>query len=222
MQAVVISLGGSLVAPDGVDVGFLRELLHCLRIRKNTQFILVVGGGRPARTYQDAAREFGASNTDLDWVGIRATYLNAELVRTALGTDAHPEIVTNPSKPPKTKKQFVICSGWKPGWSTDYDAVLLATKYKTTTVINLSNIDAVFDRDPRTSVAAQQFPTLSWTNYLKMVGTTWEPGKNCPFDPIASKLAKQKKITVIIANGRNVVNLNAILDGKVFAGTTLS
>lgn len=222
MKTVVVSLGGSLVAPDSVDVEFLKQLITFLKARKNTRFILVVGGGRPARTYQDAARQFGASAVDLDWVGVRATYLNAELVRAALGADAYPSLVTDPSKPPKSSKRFIVCSGWKPGWSTDYDAVLLATKYKTSMVVNLSNIDAVYDRDPRQSVAAKQFFHLTWKDYLEMVGGTWEPGKNCPFDPVASKLAQQKKITVVICNGRNLGNFARVLNGKPFVGTTLA
>ena len=193
MRTVILSVGGSIVAPDGVDTSYVRSLLDLLTGISNTRFVLVVGGGRPARTYQEAGRQLQATAIDLDWIGIRATYLNAELVRAALGKQAYASIVTDPSKPPKFSQRFLVCSGWKPGWSTDYDAVLLATKFKTNTVVNLSNIDVVYDKDPRTSVAAKQFSALSWKDYLGMIGTKWEPGKNCPFDPIASKLAKSEE-----------------------------
>jgi uridylate kinase len=221
MKTVVVSLGGSLVAPNGVDTDFLREFLVLLREQKNTQFVIVVGGGRPAREYQAAAKAFGASSTDLDWVGIRATYLNAELVRASLGASAYAHVITDPTKPPRSNKKFLVACGWKPGRSTDYDAVLLATKYNTTCVLNLSNIDWVYDADPRIQPGAKKYTALSWKTYQSMIGTTWDPGKNCPFDPVASSLARKHRIRVIICNGRNGRNVRRVLNEEPFDGTTL-
>ena len=54
-----------------------------------------------------------------------------------------------------------------------------------------------------------------------MVGDEWEPGKNCPFDPIASRRADQNKITVVCAGGKNIENIRNILDEKDFIGTKI-
>ena len=54
-----------------------------------------------------------------------------------------------------------------------------------------------------------------------MVGDEWVPGKNAPFDPIASKMAQESGIQVICADGRNTDNTLAILEGRSFEGTVI-
>src|SRR3990167_1025417 len=59
-------------------------------------------------------------------------------------------------------------------------------------------------------------------NYEKLVGKEWKPGINAPFDPVASQLAKKIGTMVIVANGKNLSNLNRILDGESFKGTVIT
>ena len=54
-----------------------------------------------------------------------------------------------------------------------------------------------------------------------MVGDEWVPGKNCPFDPIASKKAQEMGLKVICAAGKNIDNIEAILNGTDYIGTTI-
>ena len=54
-----------------------------------------------------------------------------------------------------------------------------------------------------------------------MVGDDWTPGKNTPFDPIASKKAEAMNLKVICASGKNIENIKNILDGKNFIGTKI-
>ncbi len=55
----------------------------------------------------------------------------------------------------------------------------------------------------------------------KLVGDTWIPGKNVPFDPVATKKAAELGLTVIAAEGKNIPNLEKILKGETFYGTTI-
>ena len=55
----------------------------------------------------------------------------------------------------------------------------------------------------------------------KIVGDKWTPGLNLPFDPIATKLAKDLGLTVIVANGKNHPNIDKIIEGKNFIGTII-
>ena len=221
METVILSLGGSIVAPDGIAIDYIEQFVKLISKHKNKRFIVVVGGGKPARMYQSAAKQFHANNTDLDWIGVRATQLNAELLRAAFGKEAHSEVINDPSKKLTTKKRVIIASGWKPGWSTDYDAILFAKQTKTKFVINMSNIDCVYDKDPNKFIAAKQYSTMSWNELLKLTGTKWDPGANAPFDPIAAKEAKKIKIEVVVCNGRNLENVDAIIQRKSFVGTTI-
>jgi uridylate kinase len=47
------------------------------------------------------------------------------------------------------------------------------------------------------------------------------PGKNVPFDPVASRHAAKIGLKVICAAGKNLQNLELILSGKPFLGTTI-
>ena len=54
-----------------------------------------------------------------------------------------------------------------------------------------------------------------------MVGTEWIPGKNTPFDPIASGMAKDAELKVVSADGRNIENTIKILKGEDYIGATI-
>jgi len=223
----IISLGGSIVAPDSVDTGFVRDFIATLNrhLQQNDEnkVILIVGGGAPARTYQTACREIApdTSDSEQDWVGIMATRLNAELVRVCLADLCRDPVVTDPHAPITFGGRVLVAAGWKPGFSTDFDAVCLAERFGAKTVINLSNIEKVYTDDPRKNPNAQALDTIDWPSFQKMVGTSWQPGKNTPFDPIASKSASKLGLKVLCAAGRNLENLQAILAGKKFVGTTI-
>jgi len=223
MQTFIISLGGSLIVPDAIDLDFLRRFKALLLKHREKRFVLVSGGGKTCREYQDAARKLGVSDTrELDWVGIRSTMLNAELVRVMFGDDAYETVlIDEPKQAPKTWKNIIISSGWEPGCSTDKDAVLLAKLFSAKTIINLSNIDYAYDKDPRTHKDAKRLERVSWKEFRKIVGDTFLPGGNYPFDPEASKLAEKLGLRVIIAKGSDVENLEKILAGKEHTGTTI-
>jgi uridylate kinase len=115
-----------------------------------------------------------------------------------------------------------VASGWKPGFSTDYDAVLLAERFKADSVINLSNIEQVYSDDPKKNPDAKPIDKISWPDFCRLVGDEWVPGKNVPFDPVASRHASKIGLKVIFAAGRNLENLKKILSGEVFLGTVIN
>jgi len=129
-ESVIISLGGSLVVSDKIDIGFLKNFKQSLqKYLRTRRFFILVGGGKVARMYQKALLEFDAKESDRDWVGINISRLNAEIVRQLFFGDSYPKIITNPNKKIKTIKNIIVGAGWKPGWSTDYVSVLMAKIY---------------------------------------------------------------------------------------------
>ncbi len=218
---IVISLGGSLIIPGEIDTKFLSEFKKLIlkHIALNKKFILVVGGGTTARKYITALKTLNnTSNDNLDWMGIEATRLNAKLVQISFGKKAHKEIATDPNKKLNFNESILISGGWKPGRSTDDCAVRLAKTYGAKVIINLSNIDYVYDKDPKKHKNAKKIESISWKNFRKITGNKWIPGKNLPFDPTAAKTAQENKVKVIIANFKN---LNNILNGQPFKGTVI-
>lgn len=222
----VLSVGGSLIVPPaGVDTNFLREFKSFIigYIKKGYRFYLVIGGGTTARQYIKAAQTVSkVDNEARDWLGISATRLNAQLLKTIFGKLVYPEIISNPLKTVKTDKKIILAAGYEPGCSTDYDAVLLGKKNHAGVIINLSNIDYAYDKDPKKFPDAKKLVTVSWSEFRRIVGSRWQPGLNAPFDPVASKEAAKQGMKVIILNGRKLGNLGKCLLGKDFEGTTIS
>jgi len=213
MSLVVVSLGGSIVNPGEIDVAFLKKFRRFVMDSPH-RFVVVVGGGRPARQYMSAARVF--TDRDVDWFGIEATWLNANLLWAVF--QQSPKRVF--AVPEKVRFRKVLCAcGWKPGVSTDYDAVLWAELYNAKTVYNLTDIEYVYDRNPD-KTGAKPLPKLSWSQYHDLVGP-WKPGMHVPFDPKAAKRAEQKKICVVTMNGRKLVNVRRAMEGKSFVGTVI-
>lgn len=226
-QVNVLSLGGSIIAPNGVDSAFLGSFFSAiaeyLRQNRSRKIILVTGGGAPARAYQDAYRHL-AKEPDadaLDWIGIAATRLNGTLVRAIFSEFCHDELVTDPTGPISFSGQVLVAAGWKPGFSTDTDAVYLAERFHATMLVNLSNIAKVYTADPKTDPHATPVDTISWEDFRLLVGDSWTPGKNVPFDPIAAKKAQEINLKVICADGKNIANTMAILSGNTFYGTVI-
>jgi uridylate kinase len=219
----VLSLGGSLVCPKEIDVLFLKKFRNFVLewVKKGKKFLIFVGGGKIARNYQKAAKEFKVKSEELDWIGIFATILNAQLVKSIFGNFAFEKVLTDPTKKVKTKKKIIIFGGWKPGRSTDFDCVLTAKSFGAKRVINLSDVDFIYDKNPKKFKDAKPLERISFDELFKIIGRKWTPGANIPFDPEAAKLAKKEKIKVIFLNGRNFKNLEKVFFVEKFKGTII-
>ncbi len=215
-----------MIVPDQIDVDFLfrfRELI-LRKVKEGFSFYIVTGGGKLARRYQDAAKEARGdlSSEDADWIGIHSTRLNAHLMRTIFSEYSRDRIVKDPTKSLKANDPVIIGSGWKPGWSTDYCSVLAAKKIGAKKMVNLSNIDYVYEKDPRSHPEAKKFEQISWSDFRALMPKEWNPGLSAPFDPVAAKEAESLKLEVAIMNGAKLEEFEKYLDGKTFAGTTIS
>ncbi len=74
-KPIVISLGGSVLYPDSIDTEYIREFEAFIRsfIRQGYKFIIIPGGGRLSRGFQEAAAKLSKlTDYDSDWLGIHA------------------------------------------------------------------------------------------------------------------------------------------------------
>ncbi len=218
----VVSLGGSVLVPSSVDVNFLREFKGLIEklVKEGSKFIIICGGGRICRDYQNAAKAVSEiSKDDLDWIGVHATRLNAQLLRDVLSKVANRTVIHEPKKV-SFREGVLVAAGWKPGWSTDYIAAQLARKNGISTIINITSRPYVYDRDPEKFGNARPIRKISWSEFRKMFGNEWSPGLNVPFDPVASRDAHSAGIKVV-AVGKDLKNLENFLRGKAFSGTVI-
>ncbi|KKP57294.1 MAG: Aspartate/glutamate/uridylate kinase [Candidatus Moranbacteria bacterium GW2011_GWF2_34_56] len=229
-EIVIVSLGGSLIFPEKINAQFIIKFKEAIEeeIAKGYRFVIITGGGRIARTYIQAAEEMGCiDNEEKDWLGVHATRMNAHFIKTVFKEYAHPRINKNPRTKEDLSAHFandekiMVAAGWRPGWSTDYVATILAERFKAKKLINLSNITYLCDKDPNKFSDAKKIEEISWIDFRKMVGDSWDPGMSAPFDPIASKLAQENNLEVAIIGGDNLDNMKNCIEGEKFEGSLI-
>lgn len=221
-ETIILSLGGSLVAPNEIDIELLKNFKKSLqKYIFQKRFFIFVGGGKVARNYQKALLEFGAKDKERDEIGINVSKLNAEIVKQLFAEFSYPKIIIDPTKKANANKGVFVGAGWKPGWSTDYVSVLSAKTNNIKTIINLTNVDCVYDKNPKEFPDAKPIEKISWPDFIKIVGDKWSPGLSMPFDPRASKIAEKLKLKVVMINGKYLERLEDFLNNKPFIGTTI-
>lgn len=223
-KKIIVALGGSIIIPSKgeLNILFLKKFRKFILefVRNGYQFVIITGGGATARSYQRASRKIARlSFEDMDWLGIHATRINAHLLRTIFREAAYPTILDSPYKPFKTKKPIIIASGWRPGWSTDYIAILLAKRFNSKQIIDAGNIPFVFTKDHNKYKNAKPIKQTTWRNYQNLIGRRWAPGMPSPIDPIAAKEARRSGIDAIVIDGRDLKNFKKVLLGKPYRGT---
>jgi len=226
-ETIVMSVGGSLIVPDAIDTNFLstfKEFIASQTTDHGRRFIIIAGGGKTARRYQEAAAEVTSlESEDLDWMGIHATRLNGHLLRTVLRDTAHYEMINNPDNVLDINKdaRLIIAAGYRPGNSTDFIAVKIAKMLGARKVVNLSNTDYIYTADPKKDDSAEKITEIAWSDFRLLIPAEWDPGLSAPFDPVAAREAEASGIEVANINGSKLEELAAYLDGLPFTGTKI-
>lgn len=236
---IVVSLGGSIMYPDQIDAAYLKKFKKFVEkyLRRGKKFVIVAGGGKISRRYQEAAAKITkVSNEDKDWLGIHATRVNAHLLRTIFREVADPVVLDSRHKMKRLIYPVTIASGWRPGWSTDFIAVALALDFGAGEAVIAGKPSHVFpirSRGALRAIAASNgtsdkdldktkpFTDLTWRKYRKLIPQKWIPGFHSPVDPVAARLAEKKGIAAIVLNGKNLKNFGNLLEGKEFQGTII-
>jgi len=223
-ETIIISLGGSLIVPEEIDVEFLKSFKELIlwHVAKGKKFVIICGGGKINKKYNEVAKKVSnPSDVDLDWVGIAALKLNAELVRVMFAEYANTKVVNNLSQSFSFEKSVIIGAAYEPGKSSDWDAIEAAKTIGAKKIINLSNTDYVYDSDPRINPNAKKIENISWAEYRSLIPSEWTSRLSTPFDPIASKVAEENGISAMIMNGKPLENLAKCLNNEKFVGTII-
>ncbi len=216
---VVVKLGGSLFYDEtgAVLLDKFRNYADIIeKISKDHQLVVVVGGGRPARTFIAAARELGASESDCDWLGIKLARHNADLLRAALGKMAYPRIAESLDELAIASRQnrIILMGGLIPGQSTNAVAALAAEIIDADMMLNATDVDGVYDKDPDEG-DAKKLDSVHIDDLKKILsGGGVRAGEYRLFDPVALRVVERSNIKTIFFDGKNPNNLEAILAGK--------
>jgi len=218
-EELVISIGGSILLPDGEDVSDLMGLANILQ--KNSQdrnLYLVVGGGKTARQYIDWGRRLDADEATLDELGIMTSRLNARLLIIALKGDVYPVPAKSFDEAISAGSHYSIVTmgGTHPGHTTDAVAAMLAERLNSNRLINATSVDGVYTDDPNKNKDAKKLENLSYDEVIEIVSKNeHKAGPNVVFDPLAARVIKRANIKAYILNGRDLESFeNAIIDEK--------
>ena len=224
-KVIVLSLGGSLIVPDKIDLDFLKEFRKTIQKNtRNTKFVIVCGGGSVARKYISALREDNKKEYLQDLVGISVTRLNARLLAYLFGKNPEWEIPQD-EKHVKTllaKNDIVFCGGlrYSPDQTSDTTAVKLANFLKTD-FANLTNVKGLYDKNPREFKDAKFIERCSINEFNKIVmSISQKPGMHAPVDHSAMKIIKKHNIKTTIL-GKDMKNFDNFLNGKEFVGSVI-
>lgn len=221
---IVLSVGGSAINPTGTpDLEFIRNFSKIIK-ESNHNFGILCGGGSIARVYAKAARDLGASEYDADNIAITSTRQNAQLLICGLkgaGIDVHNQILFNLDEAKTISKKVVVMGGTIPGITTDTDAVLLAEAIGAKKLLNVSNVDGIYDSDPRKNPSAKKYSKLNYEQLIELATKSDQrmAGTNFVFDMLACKLIARSKIETHFVPSKDLVMIKNAIEGKTHSGT---
>ena len=224
-KVIVISLGGSLIIPDKIDVKFLKEFKKI--IKQNTRkhkFVIGCGGGSIARKYISALKSEGINEELQSYSGISATRTNARFMSYFFNQDPEKGIPMKMKEIKKyLKKQDIVFCGaleYRPEQTSDSTTAEISKQLKTE-FINLTNVPGLHNKNPKKYKNAKFIPEISWKEFYKMASKQkYEPGQHFVLDQTAAKMILKNKIITYIL-GKNLRNLNNFLNNMKFKGTKI-
>ena len=220
---IVFALGGSVVVPDKLDEKYVKDFAKfALELAKKHTLAIVVGGGKTARRAIEKCRKEGKDEAACDYAGIDASRYNASVVSQSMGIEPLiPETIKEAKKVLETEG-IVIMGGTEPGHSTDAVAAILGEYLGADLYIKASNIDGVYDKDPKKYKDAKKLDKISIEALMNMVHSlSQEAGNYRLFDALAVKMLRRSKIKTLVLEGHDLSNMKAAISGKKFVGTVI-
>lgn len=222
MQTIVISIGGSVLFPEKINIYFIKKLIKLLeKLSKKYKIYLIIGGGKTARKYIKIGRGLGLNEKTLDEIGIKFTRINAKII-TNLLNNSNQKIPHSTDEAKKMTNEIIIMGGTTTGHSTDMVGAELAQKTHSSKFIIATNVDGIYNKDPNKFSQAKKYDEIKIDELIKKYGTNWEiAGKNMVIDGPALKIIKQGKIPTFVLNGKNLDELVKVINNHEFNGTII-
>jgi uridylate kinase len=203
-QATVDRIAGDLIAA--------REL--------GTEIAVVVGGGNIVRGVEVSAR--GVSRPTGDTMGMLATVMNCLALEAAIERKGAPARTLSAFVMPEICELFTRSAAHKnlaegrivllgggtgnPFFTTDTTAVLRAAEIDAQAVLKATNVDGVYNADPKKDPSAKRFDRLSHSQAIE--------GGYKVMDVTAFALARETSLPIIVFSIAEPGSIGAILEGR--------
>ncbi len=229
---IVIKIGGSLLFNKDKTIDSEKINQFCNIIKKNTDFnniVVICGGGLLAREYINIAREFDSNEALCDTFGIEISRINSKLLISCLGDDAFPQV-------PRTIEEFsiaklfnkiIVMGGLQPGQSTISVALEIAEFINAEELVILTDVDGIYDKDPKKFNDAKLFKKLSYDRLQEIILKISEnkqaaAGEYRIFDAVSLQILKRSRIKVFLMSGVNLNEFEKFWNNEPdFIGTTI-
>jgi len=212
---VVVKLTGKLFDLGNVDIlksycGIFRE-----RFLRGYRFVIVCGGGSTARHYISMARKLGVNESWSDLLGINISRINALLLNALLGDITYNYIPRNVDEvlTAWSSGKVVTLGGLQPGQSTNAVAMIIAELVGADLVVNATDVDGVYDKDPKKYSDAKLLPRVTINELKNLIISRSEAGTYELFDQLALSIAERSRIKIYFMNGFKPENIEKVLDG---------
>ncbi len=221
---IVLSVGGSLLFnKKGVDTSYVKKLIKMLTGTEH-RIAFSVGGGLMAKKYVEAGREIGASNFELDEIAMQIVKANSRLVSASSEKlvffeeyeEAYAYFLREPEK-------TIVLGVGTPGQTSDATSALFAEEVKADKWVNLSNVDAIYTRNPKKYKSAKKIKKMSHQQLVELAekNDKRNPRENFIIDVLAAKILARSNIEAHFINGKKLSELKKIFQGKEHEGTVV-
>lgn len=208
-KRILLKLSGEALAgnsKNGIDFDVVLKI--CEQIKKcadmGVQIGIVVGGGNfwrgrsSGKMDRTRADHMGMLATVINALGVcdALEQLNAEVrVQTAISMQQVAEpYIRNKAVRHLEKGRIVVfgCGTGNPFFSTDTAAALRAAEIDADIIMKATNVDGVYDSDPRVNMKAQKYESVSFHDVLnKGLGV---------MDSTAASMCKDNNIPILVFN----------------------
>jgi uridylate kinase len=223
-KVIVISLGGSQIIPNNINLKYLKEFKKILLKNTNKyKFIIVCGGGSIARKYISALKEQDINKKLQSFAGISATRMNARFMSYLFNIESKkgiPHTLNNLKKYVKNQP-ITFCGAleYKPNQTSDSTAAQIAKEFNSK-FINLTNVKGLYTKNPKKFKNARFIPEINYKDFHKMANKSkFTPGQHFVLDQTASKIILKNKIKTYILG--KLSDLDKLLKNQKFTGTTI-
>lgn len=224
-KRVLLKLSGEALSGDkgfGHDVEAIRGISKQIKKAKDAgaEIAIVVGGGNICRG--SALSQLGVERVSADYMGMLATVMNALALQSVLEqegvttrvqsaipmtTVCEPYIRRKAIRHLEKGRVVILAAGTgSPYVTTDTNAALRAIESNCDAVIKATQVDGIYDKDPKKHSDAVRYDRLTYTDVLVKDLQV--------MDAAAISLARENKIPIIVFAVQNENGLLSILEGK--------
>ena len=224
-KKILLKLSGEALAGEagfGIDTDVLKTMAQEIKEihERGIQIAIVMGGGNIFRGIKGATK--GMDRASADYMGMLATVLNCLALQDALEHEgvytrvqsaiemqelAEPYIRRRAIRHLEKHRVVIFGGGTgNPYFTTDTTAALRAMEIGSEVVLKATNVDGIYDADPKKNPTAKRFETLPYIEVLQR-------GLKV-MDSTAISLCMDNQLPIIVFDLHKHGNLSRVVNGE--------